>query len=149
MSVINKSALVTYSPDRMFQIVDDVDAYCSFLPWCGDSKVLSRDDDEVHAMVEINHSGIRKKFTTRNLLQKDKMIEMTLIDGPFKHLHGYWHFAALGEDSCKISLDLEYEFSNRLLSMAVGPVFSKIANTLVDSFCQRANELYGKAKEGI
>lgn len=146
MAIINKSALVSYSPSKMFQIVDDVEAYPRFLPWCGDAKVLSRDEDQVKAMVEINHSGIRKTFTTRNLLQKDKIIEMELIDGPFKHLHGYWRFEALGGDACKVSLDLEYEFSNKLLSMAVGPVFSHIANSLVDAFCQRAEALHGNNK---
>lgn len=144
MAVISKSALVSYSPVEMFNIVDDVDAYPQFLPWCSDAKVLSRDQDQVKAMVEINHSGIRKAFTTRNLLQSGKMIEIELVDGPFKHLHGYWRFEALAESACKVSLDLEYEFSNKLLSMAVGPVFSHIANSLVDAFCQRAAVLHGK-----
>ena len=149
MATISKSALVSYSPADMFQIVDDVNAYAHFLPWCGDSKVMSRDEDQVKAMVEINHKGIRKAFTTRNLLQKDKMIEMELVDGPFKHLHGFWRFDPLGDGACKVSLDLDYEFSNKLLSLAVGPVFSQIANSLVDAFCQRANALYGKSGEKV
>ena len=144
MAVISKSALVSYSPVEMFNIVDDVDAYPQFLPWCSDAKVLSRDQDQVKAMVEINHSGIRKAFTTRNLLQSGKMIEIELVDGPFKHLHGYWRFEALAESACKVSLDLEYEFSNKLLGLAIGPVFSQIANTLVDAFCRRADVLHGK-----
>lgn len=145
MAVISKSALVSYSPMQMYQIVDDVDAYPRFLPWCGDARVLSRDEDTVKAMVEINHSGIRKAFTTRNLLQKGKMIEIELVDGPFKHLHGYWRFEPLGDAACKVSLDLDYEFSNKLLSMAVGPVFSHIANSLVDAFCHRAEAIFGKS----
>lgn len=144
MAVIRKSALVRYSPEAMFDIVDDVESYAQFLPWCGNSQVLSRDDDQVTAMVEIHHSGIRKAFTTRNLRQKNKMIEMELIDGPFKHLHGFWRFNSLADDACKVSLDLEYEFSNKLLGMAIGPVFSQIANSLVDAFCLRAETLYGK-----
>jgi ribosome-associated toxin RatA of RatAB toxin-antitoxin module len=144
MTVINKSALVNYPAIEMFNIVDDIDAYPQFLPWCGSAKVLSRDKDEVKAMVEINHSGIRKSFTTCNHLQHGKIIEMKLINGPFKRLHGYWRFDPLAEDACKVSLDLEYEFSNKLLGMAIGPVFSQIANTLVDAFCQRADALHGK-----
>ena len=144
MAGISKSALVSFSPADMFQIVDDVDAYPQFLPWCGGARVNSRNDDQVEAMVEINHKGIRKEFTTRNFLQKDKMIEMELVDGPFKHLHGFWRFDPLGDDACKVSLDLEYEFSNKLLSMAVWAVVGQIANSLVDGFCPRANFLHGK-----
>lgn len=144
MTTISKSALVNYSPVEMFDIVDDVDAYPQFLPWCGSASVISRDKDEVKAMIEINHSGIRKTFTTLNHLQHGKMIEMELVNGPFKLLHGFWRFHQLGENACKVTLDLEYEFSNKLLGMAIGPVFSQIANTLVDAFCRRADALHGK-----
>ena len=143
MPTINKSALVQHTAAEMFALVDDVASYSKFLPWCGGSEELSRNDDEVSATVVIAHSGLNKAFTTKNRLQKDKMIEMSLVNGPFKHLHGFWRFEALAEDACKVSLDLEYEFSSRLISMVVGPVFSQIANTLVDSFCQRAEVIYG------
>jgi len=139
---IAKSALVNHSAAEMFALVDDVSAYVNFLPWCGGSEELSRDEDEVQAKVVIAYSGLNKAFTTRNRLQHNKMIEMSLIDGPFKHLHGFWRFEALSEDACKISLDLEYEFSSRLIGMVLGPVFSQIANTLVDSFCKRAEVVY-------
>lgn len=143
MATIAKSALVQHRATEMFALVDDVSSYKDFLPWCGDSEELSRNDDEVKASVMIAHSGLNKSFTTLNRLQKDKVIEMSLIDGPFKHLHGFWRFDELSTDACKISLDLEYEFSNRLIGMVVGPVFGQIANTLVDSFCQRAEVIYG------
>lgn len=143
MAVIAKSALVHHTAPEMFALVDDVSSYKDFLPWCGGSEEISRNDDEVKASVVIAHSGLNKTFTTLNRLQKDKIIEMNLIDGPFKHLHGFWRFDALSDDACKISLDLEYEFSSRLVSMVVGPVFGQIANTLVDSFCQRAEVIYG------
>jgi len=143
MAVIAKSALVSHTAAEMFALVDDVSNYSKFLPWCGGSEEISRNDDEVSATVVIAHSGLNKAFTTKNRLQKHKMIEMSLIDGPFKHLHGFWRFESLADDACKVSLDLEYEFSNRLISMVVGPVFSQIANTLVDSFCQRAEVIYG------
>lgn len=142
MASIAKSALINHSAAEMFALVDDVSAYAEFLPWCGGSEELSRDEDEVQATVVIAYSGLNKAFTTCNRLQHNKMIEMSLIDGPFKHLHGFWRFDALSGEACKISLDLEYEFSNRLIGMALGPVFSQIANTLVDSFCKRAEVVY-------
>ncbi len=142
MPSISKSALVTYSASEMFALVDDVSLYKEFLPWCGGSEELSRNENEVRASVTISHSGLNKTFTTLNRLQNNKMIEMELIDGPFKHLHGFWRFDPLAEDACKISLDLEYEFSNMLLGMAIGPVFSQIANSMVDSFCLRAEAIY-------
>ena len=144
MTAISKSALVPYSAEQIFKLVDDVTAYPEFLPWCGGAKELSRTSDEVQASVLISYSGLNKSFTTRNLLQANKMIEMSLIDGPFRHLHGFWRFESLADDACKVSLDLEYEFSSKLIGLAVGPVFSNIANTLVDSFCQRAEVVYGK-----
>lgn len=142
MPSISKSALVPYTAAQMFDLVDRVSDYPEFLPWCGGAKELSRDEDEVKASVTIAHSGINKAFTTCNRLQKNKMIEMELINGPFKHLHGFWRFETLSEDACKVSLDLEYEFSSKLLGLAVGPVFSQIANSMVDSFCQRADRIY-------
>lgn len=142
MPNISKSALVTHSASEMFALVDDVSSYKEFLPWCGGSEELSRNEDEVKASVTISHSGLNKTFTTLNRLQKNKMIELTLIDGPFKHLHGFWRFDSLAEDACKISLELEYEFSNMLLGLAIGPVFSQIANSMVDSFCLRAEAVY-------
>lgn len=145
MATINKHALVAYSASEMYELVNDVDSYHKFLPWCGSSEVLSRDEDVVRATVEIAHGSLRKAFTTRNLLQPGKMIEMRLEEGPFKHLEGFWRFDSLGERACKVSLDLDYEFSSRLIGMALGPVFSQIANTLVDSFCKRAVDIYGKA----
>lgn len=143
MPTIKKSALVKFKPQDMFQIVDDVEKYAEFLPWCGASSVLSRSSDEVKAKVEISHSGIKKSFTTLNRLQTGKIIEIKLIDGPFKHLHGFWRFEPLGDQGCKVSLDLEYEFSNKLLGLAIGPVFSQIANSIMDAFCQRAEVIYG------
>jgi len=142
MPTINKSALVPYHASAMYDVVDDVEQYAQFLPWCGSSTVLSRNEDEVEARIEIAHRGINKTFTTRNRLQKNKIIEMSLVDGPFKRLHGFWQFKSLGDSGCKVSLNLEYEFSNKVLSIAIGPVFGQIANTLVDAFCKRADDLY-------
>lgn len=126
----------------MYELVADVDSYQHFLPWCGGSKVLSQTDDEVKGQVRIQHMGMDKSFTTLNRMQKNKMIEMRLIDGPFKQLQGFWRFDALDENGCKISLDLEFEFSNKIMSMAFGPIFSQIANSMVDAFCKRAIAIY-------
>jgi len=144
MTVINKTALVPYSASEMYQIVDDINAYPEFLPWCGGSEVLSRDEDEVRARVDLSRGAIKKSFTTLNRMQTGKMIEMRLVDGPFSHLEGYWRFQPLNETACKVMFDIEFEFSNKILSMTVGPVFSQITSTLVDAFANRAVEVYGK-----
>ena len=147
MPTIKKSALVSYHASEMFDIVDDIESYPEFLPWCGGSSVKSRSADEVEASIKIAHGRIRKSFTTRNRVQKNKMIEVQLVDGPFKHLHGFWQFMELGDKACKVTFDLEYEFSSRLIDISLGPVFSKIANSMVDAFCKRADEL-NKNKSG-
>lgn len=145
MTAIKKSALVMYSPAEMFALVSDIDAYSDFLPWCSESRVLERGQDEMKATIEIRKGSLHKSFTTHNRHQKDKMIEIRLLDGPFKHLEGFWRFERLGDgDACKVLLDLEFEFSNRMLGMMVGPIFSQIANSLVDAFHDRARQVYGK-----
>ncbi len=144
MTSISKSALVPYSPAQMFALVDGIEVYPEFLPWCRATQVLSRTDDEVRATIELSKGGVEKAFTTCNRNQKNKMIEMRLVEGPFKRLEGFWRFDALGDEGCKVSFDLEFEFASRMLDMVVGPVFSQIANSLVDSFHRRAVEVYGK-----
>lgn len=144
MSSISKNALVPYSAAEMFSLVNDIESYSLFLPWCRTSEVLSANDDEVRATIEIAHGSLRKSFTTCNRLQKNKMIEMRLEQGPFKHLEGFWRFDTLGERACKVSLDLDFEFSSKLVGLAMGPIFSQIANTLVDAFSKRAVDVYGK-----
>lgn len=144
MSVINRNALVPYTPAEMFMLVDNIEAYPEFLPWCKAARVLSRDEDEVRASLNLARGGIDKSFTTCNRLQKNKMIEIRLVEGPFRHLEGFWRFDAVGEGACKVSMDLDFEFSNKLVGFAMGPVFTQIVNTLVDSFCKRAVEVYGQ-----
>jgi ribosome-associated toxin RatA of RatAB toxin-antitoxin module len=145
VTTINKSALVAYSAAQMYALVNDIESYADFLPWCSGSSILSQNEDEIRGTVEISHGSLNKAFTTRNRLQRDKMIEMRLEEGPFKRLEGFWRFDVLGEQACKVSLDLEFEFKNRLVGMAMGPIFSQIANTLVDAFSKRAVDVYGKA----
>ena len=144
MKTINRSALVPYTADEMFRLVDDVQSYPEFLPWCRSARELARNEDEVQASIEVQRGALQKTFTTVNRFQKNKIIEMRLKEGPFKHLEGFWRFDPLGENGCKVSLDLEFEFSGRLLNMTVGPVFNQIANSMVDAFCGRAEQVYGK-----
>jgi len=140
---INRSALLPYTPQEMYGLVVDIESYPRFLPWCEGSRILSRDDDEVRASIDFAVGNMTKSFTTRNRHQVNKMVEMHLVDGPFSRLDGCWRFDPLGDEGCKISLFLEYDFSSRMLSVVVGSVFSHIANTLVDAFQQRAVEVYG------
>jgi ribosome-associated toxin RatA of RatAB toxin-antitoxin module len=146
VTTIHRSALVPYSASEMFHLVDDVDSYHQFLPWCAASKVLSRDADQVRATIQVAKGAVNKSFTTVNHLQKDKMIEMRLVEGPFHHLEGFWRFEALEERGCKVSLDMDFEFSGRMMQMLVGPVFSQIAGSLVDAFVKRAEEVYGNKR---
>lgn len=143
MAQVNKSALVPFSAEQMYQLVDDVASYHEFLPWCGASEEISRENDVVVGAVTIAKGAVNKKFTTENIMHKNKMIEMKLVDGPFKALHGFWYFDELKENACKVRLELDYEFSNKLLSLVVGPVFNQVANSMVDSFVKQAKVVYG------
>ena len=144
MTTIHRSALVPYSAHQMFDLVADIPSYPKFLPWCGGARITSAQGDEVIAAIDIAYSGVHRTFSTRNLLQRDKMMEIQLLEGPFSYLQGFWQFKALDEQSCKISLDLEFDVANRIVGLALTPVFSNIANQLVDRFHRRATELYGK-----
>ncbi len=146
MTVINKSALVVHSPEQMFQVVDSINEYPEFLPWCVSSEELLRDDNQVEARIDINHSGFKNSFSTRNKLSLFNTIEMKLLKGPFKYLTGTWSFEAIGDESellgCKISLHLEFEFTSRIVGMTFGKIFGKLASSMVDSFTERANKIY-------
>ena len=147
MTAISRSALVPYSARAMFELVEDVDRYKEFLPLCVDSGILSRNGDESKAYVTIAKGGISKSFTTLNRAQPGKMLEIRLVEGPFRRLDGYWRFQRLRDDASKVSLDLEFEFSNALVRMAFGRVFNELANRLVDSFVKRAEQIYGRPEE--
>jgi ribosome-associated toxin RatA of RatAB toxin-antitoxin module len=141
---VKRSAIVPYSAQDMFDLVSDIGTYGDFLPWCSGTEILSADADEVVASIAIAYGSLNKSFTTRNRLQAGKMMEIRLVEGPFSHLQGYWHFEPLDETSSKISLDLEFKFASKLIALAVGPMFTKVANSLVDAFCKRAEAAYGK-----
>ncbi len=131
-----------FAAQYMYDIVNDVSAYPDFLPWCGGAKTLSSGEDYLEAAVLMKKGPLNHWFSTRNQLTENEKIDMQLLDGPFRKLQGAWIFQALDSESCKISLDLEFEFSNMLTSTLLTPVFSQIANTMVDSFCTRAQEMY-------
>jgi ribosome-associated toxin RatA of RatAB toxin-antitoxin module len=128
----------------MYALVADIESYGKFLPWCGGTRIVARDADSITAAIDIAYHSVHKTFTTRNRLEPGRVMELQLVDGPFKFLHGHWRFEELDDKASKVSLDLKFEFSNRLLAFAIGPVFSTIANGLVDSFRHRAEEIYGK-----
>jgi len=143
MPNINRTALVEYSAEQMFQLVDDIAAYPEFLPWCGGAAEHNRNEKQVEASVTIQKGTINKSFTTQNRLSKPDKIELTLVDGPFKKLRGEWRFEAISAKACKITFNMDFEFSNMIVGMAVGPIFNQVANTFVDSFVERANAVYG------
>jgi len=143
MAVVQKNVLVSYSAEQMFALVEKVEDYPLFLPWCGGVNVLDRSERQLKATLSINYHGIKQSFTTQNQNTPPHRMEMHLVDGPFKQLHGCWNFTALREDACKIEFDLRYEFSSKLLEHLIGPVFGKITNSFVDAFCERAERVYG------
>jgi ribosome-associated toxin RatA of RatAB toxin-antitoxin module len=143
MAVVHKSVLLAYSAEQMFKLVDDIEDYPKFLPWCGGAEVRRREGNQVVAALTINYLGIRQSFATENTNDPPSSITVTLVEGPFRHLHGTWTFKALREDACKVEFDLTYEFSSKVLEQIIGPVFNKIANSFVDSFCKRAETVYG------
>jgi ribosome-associated toxin RatA of RatAB toxin-antitoxin module len=142
MPRLERSVLVHYSAEQMFELVADVPGYPQFLPWCcGASAVAERGG--VRASVEIDYRGIRTRFTTQNSMRAAEDIRMALVDGPFRSLDGHWHFGALRPGACKVQLRLSYEFASSLLGRAVAPVFDHIAGSLVESFALRAESVYG------
>jgi ribosome-associated toxin RatA of RatAB toxin-antitoxin module len=143
MALTQKSVLVEYSAAQMYALVEDVARYPEFLPWCGGAEVLGREADTMRAAITIDFRGIRQRFSTENRHVPGSLIEMKLLDGPFRELDGSWKFKPLGEDACRIDFHLHYEFSSRLLEKLLGPVFHYVANSFVDAFAKRAGQLYG------
>ncbi len=143
MQVVEKSVLVAHTPAQMFALVDAVDKYPGFLPWCSKTEVQSREGSSVVASLHIDYLKIRQQFTTRNVNTPDSEIMMQLVEGPFRHLEGKWHFTPLGEMGCKIEFNLSYEFSSKMLEKIIGPVFGYISGTLVDAFIKEADRIYG------
>jgi ribosome-associated toxin RatA of RatAB toxin-antitoxin module len=143
MAVVHKSVFLGYSAQQMFALVADIDDYPQFLPWCSSVEVHEGQGETVVASLAIQYHGVKQSFTTENVNTPSSSIKMTLVDGPFKVLDGTWTFKALRADACKVEFELHYEFSSRVLEQLIGPVFGVIANSMVDSFCKRAETVYG------
>jgi ribosome-associated toxin RatA of RatAB toxin-antitoxin module len=145
MECVKKSVLVPYSCTQMYELVDHVEDYPKFLPWCSGARVLETHPGGKTARLDVDYHGVRAHWTTDNTNTPDKLIVVTLKDGPFRHLHGEWRFRHLRADACKVEFDLAYEFSSGLLDRVVGPVFGHIASTFIDAFVKRAEQVYGEA----
>jgi ribosome-associated toxin RatA of RatAB toxin-antitoxin module len=143
MPEMHKSVLVAHPAQRMFALVDAVEKYPEFLPWCGGTEVIYRDARITRATIRINYRGIRQSFSTENAKSEPRLMQIKLLEGPFKTLEGSWRFTDLGGEGCKVELSLRYEFASRMLEKLVGPVFGYIANNLVDAFVKRVQSIYG------
>jgi ribosome-associated toxin RatA of RatAB toxin-antitoxin module len=146
MKTVHRSVLIWYSADEMFRLVTDVAQYPRFLPWCDRAAVLEQDDSGMRAEIGISFGGIRQSFTTRNDHVAGRKVSMRLVDGPFSNLDGQWSFSPVGDPgqrACKVDLELNYGFKNAALAAVVGPVFDRIAGSLVDAFVKRAEQVYG------
>lgn len=145
MAEIRKSVLIEHSAQEMYALVDRIEDYPSFLPWCGGAEVTDRTATSLKARLHISYHGIKASFATANENEPGRSIRMRLNDGPFRKLDGEWRFTALGERACKIEFMLAYEFSNGVLDKVLGPVFNHIANSFVEAFIQRADQLSAQA----
>ena len=148
MNQVQRSALVMYSDQAMFNLVNDVANYPQFMDGCQSAEVFEHSDVTMVARLDLKKAGVKTSFMTRNSLNAPSTIEMSLEDGPFKTLRGVWRFKALTPEACKVSLDLEFEFNSMAMGMAASKIFSNMANNLVDSLCRRADQVYGKTDDG-
>jgi ribosome-associated toxin RatA of RatAB toxin-antitoxin module len=154
MKHVKKSVLLWYSPREIYDLVVAVPAYPQFLPWCQRAEVLAQGADEVTARLHLSYAGVRHAFTTRNTHVLGESVTMGLVDGPFSHLEGVWRFLPIGTpaaatpgagaQACRVEFELAYAFSSRPLELVVSPVFDRIANTFVDAFVSRAEQVHGK-----
>ena len=142
MASVRKSVLVPFGAPEMFELVDAVERYPEFLPWCPAARVLESHPGGKTARIDIDYHGVRAHFTTDNANRPPESIVVTLKDGPFRHLHGEWRFKALADSACRIELELAWEFRTHLLERVVGPVFGRIANTFIDAFVRRAESIH-------
>jgi ribosome-associated toxin RatA of RatAB toxin-antitoxin module len=153
MKRVEKSVLLWYSPHEMYSLVTDVPSYPRFLPWCEKAEVLETHESGMTARLWLRFAGVHHAFTTRNDHVPDRSVVVSLVDGPFSLLEGHWVFHAIGRReadtaeevrACRIEFDMRYAFSSKALEVVVSPVFDRIANTLVDSFVKRAEQVHGK-----
>lgn len=142
MASVRKSVLVPYSAQQMFALVERIEDYPQFLPWCGGTAIVERSAELTVARIDIDFHGVRAHFTTANRAEPSQRVTIELREGPFRELHGNWQFHALDAASSKVELELHYTFATPLLAQLVGPVFNHIGGTLVDAFVRRAAAVY-------
>ncbi len=142
MVVVERSVLVGHSAERMYSLVEQVEAYPQFLPWCSSVDVSLREPGRTVATIHVNYHGVRQQFSTENLNEAGRQISIRLLSGPFRQLDGVWQFSALTPDAAKVEFTMRYEISSRILEAVIGPVFNHIANTFVEAFVRRADQLY-------
>ena len=142
MPVVERSALVNYSAQQMFDLVNDIEAYPQYMDGCVGAQILQRETDWLEARLDLSKGGVRQSFVTRNQLRPPQVMTMSLVDGPFARLDGRWQFTPLNDHACKVSFTLDFELQNRLLGMAVGKLFEGMVNKQVDALCQRAKNIY-------
>ena len=143
MTKISKATVVPYTPEEMYVLVNDIESYPAFLPWCSAAKILTQQEESLTATLSLALGKIKQSFTTENTMQDGSRIEIQLIEGPFKHLSGYWKFNPEDEQSCHIQLHMNFEFKNKIIKHTLGKAFYKVMDSLVESFVQRAQQVYG------
>lgn len=152
MKHVKKTVLLWHSPRQMYSLVTAVADYPQFLPWCERADILSESSDEVTAKLHLHFAGVRQAFTTRNKHREGQAVAIQLVDGPFSQLEGHWAFVPIGAEpgregpdapACRIEFELQYAFSSRALQLVISPVFDRIANTFVDAFVKRAEQVHG------
>ena len=143
MHHISKSAIVPYTPQQMFELVNNINDYSNYLNWCDSSSILNETGNQITASVQINKNGFKQTFTTINTSTPYETIKMQLLDGPFDDLRGEWRFEPLGDNAAKVYLDLEFSFKSRIADMTISPLFKNIANSQLDAFIERAKQIYG------
>ena len=142
MHHISKSAIVPFSPQQMYELVNNINDYPQFLNWCEGASILNQSDDQITASVQINKGGLKQTFSTLNKLKPFRLIEMQLLEGPFEQFLGEWRFEPLGDNAAKVFLDLKFKFKSKLLDLTLSPIFTKIANSQLDAFVARAKKIY-------
>ncbi|MEW5250997.1 type II toxin-antitoxin system RatA family toxin [Microbulbifer sp. 2201CG32-9] len=145
MAQIERSALVMYSAEQMFDLVNDVASYPQFLPGCRGAEILYSDEHTLEARLDLARAGIRQSFVTRNQLRRPERMLLSLVDGPFADFSGFWQFTPLAESACRVTFSLAFSMKNRLVAAAAGKLFSDLANQMVDAMCERAARVYGEA----
>lgn len=144
MPIVHRSTVVPFTCEQMYQLVNDIEHYPEFLPWCPSTTVHFRKDNQVQATIDIAKGIVHRSFTTINTLDPNQSVKMALVEGPFKHLQGHWQFKPQAQGLTQIDFYVDFEFNNRLLDIGFAPVFNHITQSMVTAFSNRANEVYGK-----